>query len=117
MAGRLVARAAALPGGLAWLILSVDGRPVADLSLRTCETCGIGVIEHVRVDPPWRRRGLACRLLTAALAGRESLRWSTTEVADSAAARGFWAGPAAVGVETDAVCRCAHMAEADSRSP
>lgn len=46
---------AAVPAGIARLDVLLDGLPVGDLHVRMCEPCQQGLIEHVRVDRPYRR--------------------------------------------------------------
>lgn len=88
----------AVPAGVARLDVLLDGRPVGDLHLRVCELCQQGLIEHVRVDPPYRRLGLARRLVEAATSERRGYTWSTTVIdttceAQGFAAAGIWPGP------------------------
>lgn len=110
----LAARRPALLGGVGQLEVRLRGAAIADINVRMCHVDERGVIEQVRVDEPYRRRGLGVVLVQAALARGPSYRWSTTSVADSAAARSFWASrriPA--GLELSVPFWCSHMREAD----
>lgn len=89
---------AAVPAGVERLDVLVDGIPVGDLHLRSCEPCQQGLIEHVRIDPPYRRQGLARRLISDATADHPSYTWSTTVIdttreAQRFAQTGIWPGP------------------------
>ncbi|WP_116050811.1 hypothetical protein [Amycolatopsis palatopharyngis] len=53
----------------------------------------MGVIEHVRVDPEYLRRGYGRVLVAGALARGPGYRWSTTAVIDSAIARASGSSP------------------------
>lgn len=102
---------AAVPAGVTRLDVLLDGIPVGDLHVRLCAACQQGLIEHVRVDPPYRRRGLARRLVAAATADRPGYMWSTTVIDATSEARGFaragiWPGP-------PTPWWCQHMREAD----
>lgn len=89
---------ALVPAGVTRLDVLLDGLPVGDLHVRTCEPCQQGLIEHVRVDPPYRRLGLARRLVAAATAEHPGYAWSTTVIDATSEAQGFaqagiWPGP------------------------
>lgn len=87
---------------------------VADLDLAVCHTCHRGVIEHVRTDPPHRRRGHGRALVTAALRRGTGYAWSTTRV-DTAGAAAFWAAVAPNLPHQPAYC--AHMRRAAALEP
>lgn len=89
---------AAVPAGVTRLDVLLDGLPVGDLHLRICEPCQQGLIEHVRIDPPFRRQGLARRLVAVATAAHPGYTWSTTVIdatreAQRFAQAGIWPGP------------------------
>ena len=100
-----------IAAGVDRLDVLVDGQPVGDLHLRLCAPCRLGLIEHVRIDRQYRRRGLGRRLVAAATEGRSVWSWSTTVISDNAEARtfaaaGIWPGP-------PRPQWCAHMRAAD----
>jgi GNAT superfamily N-acetyltransferase len=110
----LAARRPALLGGIGQLEVLLREAPIADMDVRMCPVDERGVIEQVRVDEPYRRRGFGVLLVEAALARGPGYRWSTTVVSDSAEARSFWASrriPA--GLELGVPFWCSHMREAD----
>jgi len=86
---------------------------IGDMDLTLCHVCGIGVIEHVRVDLPHRRHGYGRRLIDTALAGSD-LAWTTTSVTDEPAAQ-FWAAVAPDLRHTPR--RCRHMPQAWDAQP
>lgn len=65
------------------------GEVVADLDVTVCHACRRGVIEHVRTDPPHRRRGHGRALVNAALCHGDGYAWTTTAV-DTTGAAAFW---------------------------
>lgn len=97
---------AAAPGRIE---VRLDGRVVTDLDVALCGICRRGVVEHVRTDPAFRRRGLAWTAVAAARARGAGYSWSTTAVSDSDA-REFWE---AIGFAADAELGraryCEHM--------
>ena len=84
----LVAIPATAPAGPADLEIRLDGVIVGDLDFRVCVHCQLAVIEHIRIDPPYRRRGLATRAVQVILAEHPDYRWSTSLIDDTAEARG-----------------------------
>ncbi|OXM50347.1 hypothetical protein CFP71_28370 [Amycolatopsis thailandensis] len=78
-------------GGVEQIILQLWGTAIADLDVQTCDTCRVGVLEQVRVDAAYLRRGIGTVLLDAALARGRGYWWSTTTIADTVPARAFWA--------------------------
>ncbi len=113
----LVAVAPVVPAGPERIELRLGGTAAGDLDLRACAACRIAVVDHVRVDPPFRRRGLATRLVRAALSARPGYRWSTSVLGGTDEARGFWSAltewPGTTGIPEE----CAHMHEAAWHSP
>jgi GNAT superfamily N-acetyltransferase len=100
--------------GVGQIVAKLDGVPIADVDLRMCPVDERGVIEHVRVDEQFLRRGLGTVLVAAALARGPGYTWSTTAVDKAVAARAFWATfrpavPLAIGEPF----YCSHMREAD----
>lgn len=99
------------------LELHLDGRAVAEVDVSLCGVCRVGVIEHVRVEPTFRRRGFGRRVVAAALACGPGYRWSTTEVTGHQAQR-FWDG---IGFTSDHEAGvpgwCEHMRAAWQRMP
>lgn len=63
---------------------------VADLDLTVCHACRLAVIEHVRTDPPHRRRGYGRELVTAAVGHGPGCDWSTTRVDTLQGAKGVY---------------------------
>ncbi|WP_406693310.1 GNAT family N-acetyltransferase (plasmid) [Saccharopolyspora sp. ID03-671] len=106
---------ARVPAGIDRLDVLVDGVPVGDLLLRLCAPCRLGVIEHLRVDPPHRRRGLGRRLVAAAIEGRTDWTWSTTIIDPNDSARGFARAGLYPGPPVPRWCE--HMAAADALMP
>ena len=103
--------------GVGQIIAKLDGVPIADIDLRMCSVDERGVIEHVRVDEAFLRRGLGTVLVAAALARGPGYIWSTTAVDEAVEARAFWARlrpsvPLAIGEPF----YCSHMREADGES-
>ncbi|MFF5988122.1 hypothetical protein [Prauserella flavalba] len=88
---QLVAIPPPVPAGVGQIKVHVDGRSVADVDVMLCGECRVGVIEQVRVDEAHWRRGFAWTAVTAALVRGPGYSWSTTLVADTDAAREFWA--------------------------
>lgn len=85
-------------GGIRQLRLWVDGVARADIDVAICGPCKRGVVEHVRTDEQYRRRGYGRVLVAAALslAPPADYRWSTTKVADDPVARAR-SGPVSTG--------------------
>lgn len=80
------------PAGLARIEVVVDGRTVGDLDWRSCPdvACRCAVIESVRIDQGFRRRGYATAAVRAAGAiTGPGCNWSTTAVT-SRVAHAFW---------------------------
>lgn len=100
--------------GVGQIVAKLDGVAIADIDLRMCAVDERGVIEHVRVDDGYRRRGLGTILVAAALARAPGFRWSTMEVDKGLPARAFWASlRPAVPLQIGEPVRCSHMREAD----
>lgn len=74
------------------LQLRVDNVVRGDVDLAVCGPCRRAVLEQVRVDPAYTRRGYGRLLVAAAVAVAPEFAWSTTAV-DQAnpIARAFWA--------------------------
>jgi GNAT superfamily N-acetyltransferase len=51
-------------GRLTFLIACADGRPVGGGAIRELEP-SVGEVKRMFVEPAWRRRGIACKILTA----------------------------------------------------
>lgn len=77
------------PARVGQIVLSLDSVTIGDVDVAYCADCRIAVLHHIRVDPPFRRRGLGRVLWSAALARAPRYAWSTTEITDAAAL--FWA--------------------------
>lgn len=112
---RIVSVPARVPASVERLDVLVDDVPVGDLLRRVCELCEVAVIEHVRIDPPYRRKGLARLLVHAATVDYPCYSWSTTVIANHPGAQGFaqaglWPGP-------PSPRWCKHMREADEMVP
>jgi GNAT superfamily N-acetyltransferase len=100
--------------GVGQIVATLDGAPIADIDLRMCPVDERGVIEHIRVDDQYRRRGLGTVLVAAALARGSAYRWSTTAVDKAVAARAFWASlRLAAPLQIGEPFYCSHMREAD----
>lgn len=100
--------------GVGQITAKLDGDPIADLDLRMCPIDERGVLEHIRVDDQFRRRGLAGVLVAAALARGPGFHWSTTVVGKAVEARAFWASVRpAVPLQIGEPFYCSHMREAD----
>lgn len=111
-----VVRPATLPAGVERLDVLLDGQVSGDLDFRACEHCHQAVLEQIRIDPPYRRQGLARGALQAAVDNRPGYRWSTSVLADTAEARSFWTAVGWAGVLGNPDW-CAHMYEADRHTP
>lgn len=99
------------PAGLERLEIRLDGVPVGEVDFRACTACQLAIVEHVRIDPPYRRRRLARQAVRLLLAGYPAHRWHTTAIQPEAT--GFWEAlgwPSATGGEP---AWCGHMYEAD----
>lgn len=106
-----------LPAGPARVEVLVDGVVVGDVDIRLChQACRLGIVEHVRVDSAARRRRLATQALEAVVAAYPDYEWSTSPLADTAEARGFWAAIAWPGTLSRAH-PCRHMRRADQHIP
>ncbi|UUV32218.1 hypothetical protein NQK81_01850 [Amycolatopsis roodepoortensis] len=77
--------------GIEQIMLQLRDVTIADLDMQMCSACKVGVVEQVRVDHAYLRRGIGTVLLHAALVRGRGYRWSTTTIADTAAATAFWA--------------------------
>lgn len=79
-------------GGVGQLQLRVDNDVRGDVDLAVCGPCRRAVLEQVRVDPAYMRRGYGRLLIAAAVTVAPGFDWSTT-VVDRAdpVARAFWA--------------------------
>ncbi|MEV0705114.1 GNAT family N-acetyltransferase [Saccharopolyspora sp. NPDC050389] len=112
----LVTIPAELPAGLAVVEIREHGVAVGDADYRVCEVCRLGVVEQVRVDPPFRRRGLATQVIIKLLADWPGCRWSTSPI-NAPGALCFWKSldwpePETLGSPVE----CAHMRHADERT-
>lgn len=100
--------------GVGQIIAKLEGVAIADVDLRMCPVDERGVIEHIRVDEQYLRRGLGTILVAAALARAPGYRWSTTAVNKDLPARAFWASlRPAVRLAIGEPAYCSHMREAD----
>lgn len=88
---RLAARPPLVRGGVGQIMLQLWGTTIADLDVQMCGPCRTGVVEQVRVDTEYLRRGIGTVLLAAALVRGRGYRWSTTTIDDTVTARAFWA--------------------------
>ena len=79
-------------GGVGRLQLRVDGHARGDVDIALCGPCHRAVLEQVRVDTGYLRRGYGRVLIAAVLALAPAYDWSTTAVdrADPVACA-FWA--------------------------
>ncbi|HKN54919.1 MAG TPA: GNAT family N-acetyltransferase [Amycolatopsis sp.] len=103
-----------VPAGVGQIEVRLHRKAIADLDLRMCWIDERGVIEQVRVDEPYRRRGFGTLLVATALARRPGYRWSTTPIEDTIAARAFWAAQRLPpGLQLGDPFHCSHMHEAD----
>ncbi|WP_165968438.1 GNAT family N-acetyltransferase [Saccharopolyspora elongata] len=111
----LVTIPAEQPAGLAVVEIREHGVTVGDADYRVCELCHLGVIEHVRVDPPFRRRGLATRAITKLLTDWPNYSWSTSPINDHRALCFWksldWPDPGTLGTPY----ACIHMRQSDDR--
>ncbi|KFZ80779.1 hypothetical protein ED92_10570 [Amycolatopsis sp. MJM2582] len=99
--------------GIEQIMLQLRDVTIADLDMQMCGACKVGVVEQVRVDDAYLRRGIGTVLVTAALVRGQGYRWSTTAITDTAAAGAFWAGQQLPdGMTLGAPERCTHMLEA-----
>ncbi|MGP4016853.1 hypothetical protein [Saccharopolyspora sp. 5N708] len=89
----LVTVPAVLPAGHAALEIHEHGVIVGDVDFRVCDACRLGLVEHVRVDRPRRRRGLATQAINKLLAD--------------------WPDPETFGKPGE----CTHIREADEQMP
>ncbi|TDX84935.1 GNAT family N-acetyltransferase [Amycolatopsis arida] len=106
---RLVVVPPTVPAGVGRIELRLDGHPVGDIDLALCGRCRTGVVEHVRVDPAWNRRGYGRTLLAAALTRGPAYDWSTTPVADHPVSRAFWSAVAPRHLEVGVPRRCSDL--------
>lgn len=111
----LVALPAWWPAGVERIEICSGGRPVGDVDFRACADCRVAVLEQVRVDPPYRRRGWATRAVQAAVASRPGYRWATSALHDTVEARAFWAALGWPEEDLGVPVWCAHMYEADGQ--
>ncbi|MFK0249593.1 N-acetyltransferase [Amycolatopsis azurea] len=110
----LAARPPMVRGGVGQIILQLWGTAIADLDLQVCDACQAGVVEQVRVDPGYLRRGIGTVLLDAALIRGRGYRWSTTSIADTTTAKAFWAAQhLPPGTMLGQPRRCPHMLAVD----
>lgn len=115
-AGGAVYAAPPVSAGLTHVELRVGGIVVGNLDLRICPTCAVAVVDYIRVDPPYRRRGFATRAVCGAVARYPASAWSTSPLDDSDEARAFWASvdwPGTLGNPAE----CPHMRQADQLTP
>ncbi|MFK0250192.1 hypothetical protein ACIQUM_36285 [Amycolatopsis azurea] len=107
----LAARPPMMRGGVGHILMQLRGVTIADLDVQMCGVCRAGVLDQVRVDGPYLRRGIGTVLVTAALSRGRGYRWSTTAIIDTVTAKAFWA---AQQLPEDMVLgepsRCSHMA-------
>lgn len=95
-----------------------DGRVVTDLDVTLCGgECQRGVIEHVRTDQSYRRRGFGWTAVAAALTRGPGYAWSTTTVTDPGAGA-FWTAIGFAEAHTlGQPEHCAHMRRAWEQMP
>lgn len=110
----LVWVAAPVPAALACLEVRRGGQVLGDLDYRACPTCGVAVLEHVRVDPDQRRQGLGSLLVRSVLDAHRDYAWSTTT--RDAVSWAFWNGIGWPDLPDDPRW-CPHMHAADERTP
>jgi hypothetical protein len=113
----LVTLSAVHPAGPAVVEIREHGEIVGDVDFRVCHNCRLAVVEHVRVDPPQRRRRLATRAITYLLNNWPDYRWSTSPIDDHEALCFWksldWPEPETLGAPVE----CVHMLRADERTP
>jgi hypothetical protein len=100
--------------GVGRLEIRLQGQTAADLDLALCAPCQSGIIEHIRVDPPHRRRSFGRTLVAAALTRGPDFRWSTIEIEDIDLARSFWQAVASPTMRVGHPERCPDMAAASA---
>jgi GNAT superfamily N-acetyltransferase len=91
------------------IMLQLDGRPLGDIDLSLGGPCRRGVIEGVRVEEAYQRRGYGRVLVAAALTRSSGYSWSATKVDDSPVARSFWASVAPVSLSLGMPSWCSDM--------
>ncbi len=104
-----------VPAGPSGIEIRLGGLIIGDIDLRVCGHCRLAVVEHIRIEPAYRRRGLATRAVHAVLAGHPGYRWATSPIDDNPGARSFWDSldwPGTPGTGE----LCPHMREADQRT-
>ena len=110
----LAARPPEVKAGVGQIELRLRGQVIADIDVRLCGVDTRGVIEQVRVDEKYQRRGFGTVLVAAALARGPAYRWSTTKLDDSVGARAFWASLRPAGpLQLGEPFYCSHMRLAD----
>ncbi|MCI2424294.1 hypothetical protein MOQ72_43570 [Saccharopolyspora sp. K220] len=105
---------APVPAGPQRVVVWLNGHGiVGDLDVRVCHACRTGVVEHVRIDTSFRRRGLGCAALCEVVSGLADYGWTTTAIEPAAA--GFWDRQDRIPAAGLGAARyCDHMHEAES---
>lgn len=111
MGVEFVSLPASWPAGVERIEVRAEGQPVGDVDVRRCDQCRVAVLEHIRVEPTWRRRGLARQAVHTLLTRYPDQDWYTTAVQPEAA--GFWAAVGWPIATLGEPSWCAHMYEAD----
>ncbi|GAA4859511.1 MULTISPECIES: GNAT family N-acetyltransferase [Saccharopolyspora] len=104
------------PAGHTAIEILLGGLIVGDVDLLMCDPCRLAVVDHIRIDPRCRRRGLATRALDAVLATWPEHRWSTAPIDDTPEAMAFWRSldwPGPLGRPDG----CAHLGGAEPGRP
>ncbi|OXM47536.1 GNAT family N-acetyltransferase [Amycolatopsis alba] len=113
----LAGRPPMVRGGVGQIILQLWGAAIADLDVQMCDRCQAGVVEQIRVDPGYLRRGIGTVLVDAALIRGRGYRWSTTSIAYTMTAKAFWAAQHLPrGTVLGEPRRCPHMLAIDEYS-
>ncbi|QWF85825.1 GNAT family N-acetyltransferase [Amycolatopsis sp. CA-230715] len=86
------------PAAPSSIALQLDGVTIGDIDIAVCDVDALGVVEHVRIDPGYRRRGLGRLLIAAAYTSAPTCDWSITAITPSAV--DFWAAIHPLGAAT-----------------
>ncbi|QXV63541.1 hypothetical protein CVV72_40995 (plasmid) [Amycolatopsis sp. TNS106] len=112
----LAARPPLVRGGVGQIMLQLWGTTIADLDVQMCGPCRVGVVEQIRVDTEYLRRGIGTVLLAAALVRGRGYRWSTTTIDDTVTARAFWAAQQLPDMTLGEPRRCSDMLAVDGHT-